>query len=206
MKMTLLGAFYKRYFMPIHLDLLHATFENKVFSNSIKIVADHLLTRHDRVCNVYDIRCNVKNNQEFVIGNAQVQVGYNTMFGTIWENGLDYGDVRIVGVEENYVGRVTELDTTCIITVTINDDAGGTVTGSSTYEYGDTATVIAIINSNYNFVGWYRNGIKVSDNPIYSFQVTDSITLEARVEGDAIPISVNVPEIQGQVPGFIVFG
>lgn len=66
------------------------------------------------------------------------------------------------------------------VTVTANPVAGGTVSGGGEYTEGTLATVNAIMNENYNFDGWYRNGTKVSSNPTFSFTVDSDVTLEAR--------------------------
>lgn len=40
LKMTLLGNFFSTYFMPIHLDLIHCSIENLVFSTTLKILSE----------------------------------------------------------------------------------------------------------------------------------------------------------------------
>lgn len=47
LKMTLLGNFYSTYFMPIHLDLIHSTIENLVFTNVIKAFSTGSIYRED---------------------------------------------------------------------------------------------------------------------------------------------------------------
>ncbi len=57
------------------------------------------------------------------------------------------------------------------ITVTVNADEGGTVTGGGSYAVGSTCTLTAVPNELYAFVNWTCNGVSVSTNPTYSFTV-----------------------------------
>ncbi|MBQ5548046.1 MAG: hypothetical protein IIT33_04310, partial [Prevotella sp.] len=65
------------------------------------------------------------------------------------------------------------------ITATANPTAGGTVTGSGTYNYGSTATLTATANSGYTFSNWTKNGTQVSTNATYSFTVTGAASYVA---------------------------
>ena len=100
LKMCLLGNFYETYFMPIHLDLFHATLENIVFTNSIKICGGSLIDREDYIYNMYEFECNVKDNSEFILSNVSTQTGPDTIFGTQWDNQINYNDVYILGVDD----------------------------------------------------------------------------------------------------------
>ena len=60
-----------------------------------------------------------------------------------------------------------------------SDNAFGTIEGDGLYEVGSTATVEAVANDGYMFMGWLENGVEVStDNP-YVFCVEDSRNLVA---------------------------
>ena len=65
------------------------------------------------------------------------------------------------------------------ITATANPAEGGTVTGSGTYNFGQTCTLIANANEGYSFSGWTENGELVSTSAIYSFEVTGARNLVA---------------------------
>ena len=75
LKMYLLGCFYEAYFMPIHLDLLHSTIEDIVFTNTIKILSANNLGRFDYVSNFDSFDCNVKDEDVFQLGDVHVQAG-----------------------------------------------------------------------------------------------------------------------------------
>ena len=66
---------------------------------------------------------------------------------------------------------------TYAITATAGD--GGSVTGSNTYDCGETATLVATADGCHNFVNWTANGVVVSTNPTYSFTVDGDRTLVA---------------------------
>ena len=75
LKMYLLGCFYEAYFMPIHLDLLHSTIEDVVFTNTIKVLSADNLNRFDYVSNFDSFDCNVKDEDVFQLGDVHVQAG-----------------------------------------------------------------------------------------------------------------------------------
>lgn len=79
-KMALLGNFYESYFMPIHLDLIHSTIEDIVFTNTIKVINHGHIDRVDHITNVHAIHCNIKNGQEFMLGDVEVNATIHTPF------------------------------------------------------------------------------------------------------------------------------
>ena len=81
----------------------------------------------------------------------------------------------------NLVARFAQVPTDTI-TVSANPAAGGTVSGGGSYGRGSQATVRAIMNEGYEFVGWFENGSKVSSSADYTFTVQGARTLEARFE------------------------
>lgn len=100
LKMCLLGNFYETYFMPIHLDLIHATIENVVFTNTIKIVNGGICERQDYIYQTDSIKCNIKDEQVFTIGNVKCQSGPSTMFCKKWNGETEYNQMYIMGVED----------------------------------------------------------------------------------------------------------
>ena len=99
LKLCLLGNFYETYFMPIHLELLHATVENVVFTNTIKIIDSSACTRTDYIYNIGAAGCNIESGQSFVLGNVKCQVGPDTMFGVKWNGENKYNLVNPIGVD-----------------------------------------------------------------------------------------------------------
>ena len=66
-----------------------------------------------------------------------------------------------------------------IIITMANPIDGGVITGAGAYEEGQMCTVKAIANPNYAFVNWTEDDNPVSNNPTYSFEVTEDRTLTA---------------------------
>jgi hypothetical protein len=102
LKMYLVGNFFETYFMPIHLDLIHSTVENIVFTNTIKILHEHRINRTDYVNNFFTFKCNVNDGDVFFLENVSTQTGSNTTAGIQWDDSITtYDDMHILGVEEN---------------------------------------------------------------------------------------------------------
>ncbi|MBQ7547907.1 MAG: InlB B-repeat-containing protein [Clostridia bacterium] len=85
-----------------------------------------------------------------------------------------------------FTAQFKKVVTPCTVAVTAS--TGGSVTGSGTFDEGESVTVTATPSEGYMFAGWY-NGVKhVSDKAIYSFTVTNSISLIAQFEKTPNPV------------------
>jgi photosystem II stability/assembly factor-like uncharacterized protein len=67
-------------------------------------------------------------------------------------------------------------------TITAVSDSlnAGTIVGAGIYTYGQTATLTAIPNNNFKFIGWIENGIQVSADSIFEFVVSANRELTAK--------------------------
>ncbi len=54
----------------------------------------------------------------------------------------------------------------------VNPVNGGTINGTGSYNYGETANLTAVPNDNFVFIDWTENDLQVSTDPNYSFAVT----------------------------------
>ena len=89
-----------------------------------------------------------------------------------------------------------------VITAIADPTAGGVVTGSGGYNYGETCTLTATPNAGYTFQRWTKNGTQVSTNPTYSFTVTESATYTAHFNAQSYTITVAAnPNNAGSVSG-----
>lgn len=79
LKISVLGAFFERYFMPIHLDLKRSSVESLIFTNQIKVLPG---TSKDQYNYFDDIGVmDIDMDHTVVLGNLRgVAVGANTMF------------------------------------------------------------------------------------------------------------------------------
>lgn len=82
LKMTLVGNFFATYFMPIHLDLIHSTVENIVFTNAMKVMAGGMQAREDWVHCGGTFRCkSFTNGEYFYMQPVDAEVGPLTILG-----------------------------------------------------------------------------------------------------------------------------
>ncbi len=96
-------------------------------------------------------------------------------------------DNEVVSTESEYSFMVTSNRrlvanfsvSTYTITASANPAEGGTVEGADEYTYGQTATLRATANEDYNFTNWTENDEVVSTDAEYSFTVTADRNLVA---------------------------
>lgn len=86
LKIALLAKFFGLNFLPIHLSILNATVEDKVFTNTIKNIHANGITREDNIGSFETVESSIKNNDCFVISNVKAQVTKNTIFGVQYIN------------------------------------------------------------------------------------------------------------------------
>lgn len=58
------------------------------------------------------------------------------------------------------------------VTVTVNPEYAGSVTGDGNYIHGEAVVLVATPNDGYKFLNWTENGNVVSENAEYSFEIT----------------------------------
>ncbi len=66
------------------------------------------------------------------------------------------------------------------LTLNPNPSYGGITTGAGNYPHGENVTVDAIPNPGFQFVSWTQNGFVVSEESIYTFQITHDSELMAQ--------------------------
>ena len=83
-----------------------------------------------------------------------------------------------------------------IITAIASPTDAGTVSGAGGYNYGDNCILTATANLGYDFQRWTKDGTQVSNDPTYSFTVTESATFVAHftLESHTINVAANPPE------------
>ena len=119
-----------------------------------------------------------------------------------------YVDGKLVSMSKSYSFIVEEditlkghFSTIKYNVTTKTNMAGGSVSGAAEYERGKTVTVNATVNYGYVFDGWYRNGTRVSEEPSYSFRITDNVTLEARYHLQTFDIKLSSSYSETSVSG-----
>ena len=91
-----------------------------------------------------------------------------------------------------YTATYTETLRDYTITVSANPTEGGTITGAGSYTYGATATLTATANTGYDFVNWTKDGVEVSTEINYSFEVTGDATYVANFESTTEDIELEI--------------
>lgn len=81
LKLCMLGNFYETYFMPIHLDLIHSTIEDVVYTNTFKLIGGSTRDRSDFFYFCEDVLCNVKDGDTYKLNKVDCSVGPETLFG-----------------------------------------------------------------------------------------------------------------------------
>lgn len=84
LKISILGAFFERYFMPIHLDLKRASVEARVYSNSVKVKEGDITNQFSWMDDTGVV--DIKMNHTVPLGNIDwYSVSKDTVFGKQWK-------------------------------------------------------------------------------------------------------------------------
>ena len=90
-------------------------------------------------------------------------VGWTVGEETMTENPLTLTVMNDVNVVANF--KAIELPQ-YMVTISINDSTMGSVEGAGLYEEGAIATLTAMANAGFAFVGWEIDGEMISTNPL----------------------------------------
>ena len=103
---------------------------------------------------------------------AEPNAGYNFVNWT--ENGEvftdDQGFYVIIMSDRTFVANFEVA--TVEITVNVEPEEGGTVSGGGTYNYGDEVTITVVTNEDWAFQNWTENGEVVSEEKTFTFIAT----------------------------------
>lgn len=100
-------------------------------------------------------------------------------------------------------GEVMEFETASVpgMPVTISLDCnpleGGTTEGEGVYTSGSQCTVTATANPSYTFINWTENGVQVSSDAEFTFDVTVERYLVANFTNQAFVITTQVDPLDG---------
>ena len=115
LKMSLLGNYFSTYFMPIHLDLINASLENRVFTNTVKILSAADLHRCDLVDQTTGIWCNMEDDAVCYLRDVKTYTYPDTPFskqytGGNWDEYSEDRNITAVGVDLE-AGKKADLKT-----------------------------------------------------------------------------------------------
>ena len=97
LKMALLGNFYATYFMPIHLDLIHSTIENIIFTDTIKLSNFNRISRLDYINNTQSFNASIDNSKRYYLENISISANNNTNLNA--GESLTGTDIKRFGVD-----------------------------------------------------------------------------------------------------------
>ena len=114
--------------------------------------------------------------------------------------------IRVISTNYPMIGQniqtVSIIEDTFTVNVSANPNAGGTVTGGGSYNYGASCALTATANQGYTFTNWTENGNVVSTNANYTFTVNANRTLVANFTANTYTINVSAnPSNGGTVSG-----
>ncbi len=107
-------------------------------------------------------------------------------------------DGQIVSYDPDYTFMVTaDATVTAYFTqdgyhigATADPAAGGSISGTGNYSFGQTCSLTATPNPGYTFVNWTLDGVEVSTNATYSFTVRESADYVAHFSQNMYTITV----------------
>jgi hypothetical protein len=115
-----------------------------------------------------------------------------------WEtNGMIISDLPsftfVVTEDQTFIAVFVEEGGKFKITLLANPAEGDVILGEGYYAYGETITVSAVPNPDYDFINWLENGIEILTESDYTFTVTESRTLTGNFETYDVVILSNTP-------------
>jgi len=88
------------------------------------------------------------------------------------------------------------------VTATVSPINSGTVTGTGTYNYGETVTLVVSTAAGYHFINWTESGNVVSTSVTYQFTATSDRSLVANFALNSYQVTATVnPTNSGTVTG-----
>ena len=107
---------------------------------------------------------------------------------------ISVSDTSGANAEHTYTLTVVSgaVGGTYSITTASSPAGGGTTSGGGSYNFGDSATVVATPNQGYYFGEWQEAGVHFSFTPTYTFTVNASRDLVAKFLADSQPPTTTV--------------
>jgi uncharacterized repeat protein (TIGR02543 family) len=130
----------------------------------------------------------------------------NYNFSEWKKNGTQVSTSASYTFTANSSGTYTAVFTknTYSIQTSVTPTGSATVTGAGTYEHGESCTLVATPDSQYNFTKWTKSGssTSLSTNTSYTFNVTEAATYVANLTGKSYTITASTnDEEYGNVSG-----
>ena len=172
---------------------------NASYTYTFQTGCDHGTANFDTRLYLYDASCNQVAYNDDGCSNNLSSIEYTNTTGS---NAYYYLKINGYGSASGSYTIAAKRAITYVIDVSADPSAGGSVSGSGTYESGSTCTLTATPAAGYSFVRWTKNGSQVSTNPSYSFTVTENASYVAVFSLNSYTISASAsPSSGGSVSG-----
>lgn len=203
LKMTLLGNFFATYFLPIHLDLIHSTIENIVYSNTLKITSLSKLERIDILDSIYQFRCDTED--VYHLENVECWSNPYIPFGMTVDPDDETKILDMIGVTDHvgvglpflvqhFKGIGTIIPLSCKL---YNVNSSSTITDGIIYIYKDGELILSRTTTNIEHIPTDEQ-IEINFNILLKEIGTYQIQLEFRRSDGIKYIKVLSFEIDGQ--------
>lgn len=114
---------------------------------------------------------------------------YSYKYTTSSEYGYVY--IRSVTNANRYASYVFMPPIYAMSEVTVEQEGQGTITGTGSYEYGAEATLTATAVDDYEFDGWYEDGVLISSNAALTLEVLEDRTITAKFTEIVVKWEIN---------------
>ena len=174
LKMTLLANYFSTYFMPIHLDLIHASVDRLVFAVCIKVLSSVRRRREDFWDDQDPIMCNLSYRHTYWIGNGHAYNYPDTALRN-YDTPTYWGDLTRIGMDPTVENRITFDEGSEDILKYANQYFGGVCvsvpvqcTFGNTQFIKDSAISVYRQNegNNYSLVAFYRSSTPITEHGI----------------------------------------
>ncbi|MGI6710099.1 MAG: leucine-rich repeat protein [Bacilli bacterium] len=140
-------------------------------------------------------------------GNEFIRTGYKFIGWSTTEDGsVEYFDKAnyTMGAQESYTLYAKWEIESYQLSLTLSDEAAGSVDGAGLKEYNSSVTITVTTNIGYSFAGWYdENDTLVSDLTIYTFTMpARAVSYQAKWEIESYQLNLTLSdEAAGSVTG-----
>ena len=136
---------------------------------------------------------NLDNNRKYEVTFAQSAQSYkygDTLNTTIPDGSYSYDYttssefsyvyIRSVADADRYASYVFMPPIYPMSDVTVEQEGQGSITGTGSYEYGAEATLTATAADDYEFSGWYEDGVLISSDTTLTLEVLEDRSITAK--------------------------
>ncbi|MCR5039537.1 MAG: C10 family peptidase [Bacteroidales bacterium] len=107
------------------------------------------------------------------------------------EETVSFFDELTLKVEHDEIYTACFTPSYCKVDISADPPEGGILTGGGVFEYGSECTVTATPYPGYDFIGWFEGNKVKCLNRVYTFTVTNAVTLRAEFVSNTYTVSLS---------------